>query len=67
MVNEIALTLLLGLFGWKVALLYLSLGLFIAIVAGWVIGRRKMEAYLEDWVQYAQDPGNRRGHEYAAV
>jgi uncharacterized protein len=51
MVNEVARTLLLGLFGWKVALLYLSLGLFIAIVAGWVIGRLKMEAYLEDWVR----------------
>jgi uncharacterized membrane protein YraQ (UPF0718 family) len=51
MVNEVALTLLLGLFGWKVAFLYLSLGLFIAIVAGWVIGRLKMEAYLEDWVR----------------
>ncbi len=51
MVNEVALTLLLGLFGWKIALLYLGLGLFIAVVAGWVIGRLKMEAYLEDWVR----------------
>jgi uncharacterized protein len=51
MVNEVALTLLFGLFGWRVALLYLGLGLAIAIVAGWVIGRLKMEAYLEDWVR----------------
>ena len=51
MVNEVALTLLFGLFGWKVALLYLCLGLTVAIVAGWVIGRLKMEAYLEDWVR----------------
>jgi hypothetical protein len=51
MVNEVALTLLLGLFGWRVALLYLGLGLAIAIVAGWVIGRLKMEAHLEDWVR----------------
>ena len=51
MVNEVALTLLLGMFGWKIALLYLSLGLSVAIVAGWVIGRLKMEAYLEDWVR----------------
>jgi uncharacterized membrane protein YraQ (UPF0718 family) len=51
MVNEVALTLLFGLFGWKVALLYLGLGLTVAIVAGWVIGRLKMEAYLEDWVR----------------
>jgi len=51
MVNEVALTLLFGLFGWEVALLYLGLGLSVAIVAGWVIGRLKMEAYLEDWVR----------------
>lgn len=51
MVNEVALTLLFGMFGWKVALLYLGLGLSVAIIAGWIIGRLKMEAYLEDWVR----------------
>jgi uncharacterized membrane protein YraQ (UPF0718 family) len=51
MVNEVALALLLGLFGWQIALLYLTLGLTVAIVAGWVIGRLKMEAHLEDWVR----------------
>jgi uncharacterized protein len=51
MVNEVALALLFGLFGWKIAALYLGLGLGIAIVAGWVIGRLKMESYLEDWVR----------------
>jgi uncharacterized membrane protein YraQ (UPF0718 family) len=51
MVNEVALVLLFGMFGWKVATLYLGLGLAVAILAGWVIGRLKMEAYLEDWVR----------------
>src|SRR5574337_804735 len=51
MVNEVALVMLVGLFGWKVALLYLGLGLTVAIVAGIVIGRLGMERYLEDWVQ----------------
>lgn len=51
MVNEVALALLFGLFGWKIAALYMGLGLTVAIVAGWVIGRLKMEAYLEDWVR----------------
>jgi len=51
MVNEVALTLLFALVGWKVALLYLGLGLSIAIVSGWVIGRLNMEMYLEDWVR----------------
>jgi len=50
MVNEVALTLLFGLFGWRIAALYLGLGLSIAIVAGWIIGRLKMENSLEDWV-----------------
>jgi uncharacterized membrane protein YraQ (UPF0718 family) len=51
MVNEIALVLLYGLFGWSVAALYLVTGLVIAIVAGWVIGRLKMERHVEDWVR----------------
>ena len=44
MVNEVALVLLLGLFGWKIAAIYLGLGLAVAIVSGWVIGRLKMES-----------------------
>ncbi len=51
MVNEVALALLFGLFGWKVAALYLGLGLLVAIVAGLVIGRLRMEHHLEDWVR----------------
>ncbi|MDM7457109.1 MAG: permease [Tepidimonas sp.] len=51
MVNEVALALLFGLFGWKIAALYLGLGLSVAIVAGWVLGRMKLEAHLEDWVR----------------
>jgi len=51
MVNEIALALLFGLFGWKIAALYLMLGLSIAIVSGLIIGKLKMEHHLEDWVQ----------------
>ena len=54
MVNEIALALLFGLFGWKVAALYLGLGLSVAIVAGLVIGRIGMEPHLEDWVRQMQ-------------
>ena len=50
MVNEIALVLLYGLLGWKVAALYLGTGLFVAIVAGWVLGKLNLEPYIEDWV-----------------
>lgn len=54
MVNEIALVLLYGLFGWKVAGLYLGTGLLIAMIAGWTIGRLHMEGHLEEWVYEIQ-------------
>ncbi|MCP5075397.1 MAG: permease [Rhodobacteraceae bacterium] len=51
MVNEVALILLWGLVGWQVALTYLVFGLALAIVAGWVIGRLRLEGWLQDWVR----------------
>jgi uncharacterized membrane protein YraQ (UPF0718 family) len=50
MINEVALVLLFGLFGWETALLYMSTGLIIAMVSGFVIGKLKLEKYVEDWV-----------------
>jgi len=50
MVNEIALALLLAMFGWRIALLYMTTGLAIAITSGLVIGRLNMERQVEDWV-----------------
>jgi len=50
MVNEVALIMLWGLFGWKIALIYISAGLLVAIVAGIIIGRLKMEKYVQDYV-----------------
>jgi uncharacterized membrane protein YraQ (UPF0718 family) len=49
-INEVAIILLFGLFGWKVAALYITSGLVVAIVAGFIIGRLKMERYVEDFV-----------------
>jgi uncharacterized membrane protein YraQ (UPF0718 family) len=51
MVNEIALVLLYGLLGWKIAVLYLVFGLGVAVVAGWVIGRLRVEGGVQDWVR----------------
>jgi len=50
MVNEVALVMLFGLFGWHIAALYLGAGLSIAVIAGMVIGRLKMERHIEDFV-----------------
>jgi len=50
MVNEVALIMLWGMFGWKIALIYIGTGLLVAIVSGIVIGRLKMEKYVQDYV-----------------
>jgi uncharacterized membrane protein YraQ (UPF0718 family) len=56
-INEVAVIMLFGLFGWKVAGLYIASGLVIAIVAGMVIGRLKMERYVEDFVWQMHNSG----------
>jgi uncharacterized protein len=50
MINEIAIILLFGMFGWKVALIYVGTGIIIAILAGWIIGKLKLEKWVEEWV-----------------
>ncbi len=50
MINEVAMVLLFGMFGPKVAAMYVSTGLVIAIVSGFIIGKLRLERYVEDWV-----------------
>lgn len=59
MINEVATVLLLGLFGWKTAVIYIVTGLLIALFSGWIIGKLKLEHWIEDWVyQVAVGKGN---------
>lgn len=57
-INEVALVLLFGLFGWRIAALYIASGLTIAIIAGYIIGRFKLERYVEDFVWKIQSSAN---------
>ena len=50
LINEVALVLLAGLFGWKVALIYVFTGLIIAIIAGFVLEKLKLQKYVAEWV-----------------
>ena len=58
MINEVALVLLLGLFGWKIALIYVVSGLIIAILSGIVIGHLKVENLVEPFVYENTVNGN---------
>jgi uncharacterized protein len=59
--NEVALVLLLGLFGWKVALLYLVSGIAIGVIAGMILGQMKLEGYVEDFVYAIKPKGVQTG------
>ncbi len=50
MVNEVAIVLLFGLFGWEITALYIAVGLFIAVIAGMVLGRLNLERWVEPFV-----------------
>jgi uncharacterized protein len=50
MVNEVAIVLLWGLFGWKITAIYIGTGLFVAMVGGFIIGRLKLEKWVEEYV-----------------
>jgi hypothetical protein len=56
MINEVAVVLLFGLFGWKTALMYMSTGLIIAMISGFTIGRLKLERFVEPWVYEIKAP-----------
>jgi len=54
MVNEVAVVLLWGLFGWKIAAIYLGTGLLVALIGGFIIGRLKLEKWVEEYVYKIQ-------------
>jgi uncharacterized membrane protein YraQ (UPF0718 family) len=58
LMNEVAFVLLLGLFGWKVALLYLASGVSIGVVAGIIMGRLGLERYVEGFVYEVKAQSN---------
>ena len=50
LINEVAAAMLLAMFGWKIALIYIVSGLIIAIIAGIIIGRLHLESEVEEFV-----------------
>jgi uncharacterized membrane protein YraQ (UPF0718 family) len=50
LINEVAAAMLLALFGWQIALIYIASGLIIAILAGIIIGRLHLEGEVEEFV-----------------
>lgn len=54
LVSEVAVAMFLGSFGWKVTMVYLVSGTVLSIIAGYILSKIHLEAYLSDWVKAAQ-------------
>ena len=67
MINEVALVLLIGLFGWKVSAIYVGTGLLIAIFSGWIIGKLKLEKYVADWVYKIEQKNRQQEIEQSSI
>jgi len=53
LVNEVAVAIFIGIFGWKITLIYAGSGILMGALVGWILGKLKLEPYVEDWVQKA--------------
>ncbi len=50
LVNEVAIVLFLGLFGWKITILYVMSTIFLGMFSGFILGKLKLEKYLKDYI-----------------
>ena len=51
LVNEVAIAMFIGMFGWKSTLIYVSSGILLGTIGGFVLGKLRLEPLLSDWVQ----------------
>lgn len=58
LINEVAVAVFAGAFGWKTTAVYISSGLFLGTIGGYVLGKMRLEKYLSPWVQKLQDDSN---------
>ena len=64
MVNEVALALFIGMFGWKMTLIYATTGIMLGTFGGWVLGRLNLQSYLSDWVNQLLQNAQREIEKY---
>ncbi len=66
LVSEVAIAMFLGSFGWKVTLIYAVSGTVLSMIAGYILGKIRLERYLSDWVKNAQLQSNAQSEQWEA-
>lgn len=71
LINEVAIALFLSIFGWKITLFYVSAGILIGMIGGFILGKLKMEKYVEDFVwkihSQKQNPSNSKKESFVKI
>lgn len=65
LVNEVALALFIGMFGWKITLIYALSGILLGSVGGLVLGKFKLQRYLSDWVHHIWQNAHGESEKYS--
>lgn len=66
LISEVAIAMFLTSFGWRITLIYVVSGTLLSMVAGYILGKMRLEPYLSDWVKQAQVQSNAQSEEWAA-
>lgn len=64
LVNEVAVAMFLGLFGWKATLIYAGSGIVLGIIGGYILGKLKLDKYLTDWVKDLQTNADKESEKW---
>lgn len=67
LVNEVAIALFIGLFGWKITLIYVLSGIFLGTIGGWILGKLHLENFLSDWVKSLLLSAKKESESYGMV
>jgi uncharacterized membrane protein YraQ (UPF0718 family) len=54
LVNEVAVAMFLGLFGFKATMIYAVSGILLGMIGGFILGKLKLDHLLTDWVRQIQ-------------
>jgi hypothetical protein len=64
LVNEVAVAMFLGLFGFKATVIYAGTGILLGMMGGFILGKLKLDKYLSDWVRQIQENAIQENEEW---
>ncbi len=61
LINEVAVAIFIGVFGWKITIIYILAGIIIGVLGGFILEKMGVEKYLTDYIKDIQESGIKTG------